>query len=297
MNSPIQWFLLSSCDRRTAHTLRHRIVKQPQSTGPMARSSLTAALLRVIRTSSGISQSARLLHKACHWHTRIISIRSCRTIPFPSCHGIKNGPGGLPATGTIRSGKEVPTLGSYAPPCAFTITQMRCLLFESLYSIILQLLFNYLEGVAHVPRGRGRFVATCRLLDRSTTPAFTYQYTLNRTRNTGSDTVKSQQFQCFTPYGHKATKPNRQSGITVENEQPLSRSERFRGCIRISPSGDQAERIRHSSIQWPLIRLRRHRPWLRIPSRRCRTRGESDACRHAPATNWKAPSRRCCATR
>ena len=128
MNSPIQWFLLSSCDRRTAHTSRHRIVKQPQSTGPMARSSLTAALLRVIRTSSGVSQSARLLHKACHWHTRITSIRSCRTIPFPSCHGIKNGPGGLPATGTIRSGKEVPTLGSYAPPCAFTITQMRCLL-------------------------------------------------------------------------------------------------------------------------------------------------------------------------
>ena len=179
------------------------------------------------------------------------------------------------------------------PPCRTA----SCRLFESLYSIILQLLFNYLEGVAHVPRGRGRFVATCRLLDRSTTPAFTYQYTLNRTRNTGSDTVKSQQFQCFTPYGHKATKPNRQSGITVENEQPLSRSERFRGCIRISPSGDQVERIRHSSIQWPLIRLRRHRPWSRIPSRRCRNRGESDACRHAPATNWKAPSRRCCATR
>lgn len=131
------------------------------------------------------------------------------------------------------------------PPCRTA----SCRLFESLYSIILQLLFNYLEGVAHAPRGRGRFVATCRLLDRSTTPAFTYQYTLNRTRNTGSDTVKSQQFQCFTPYGHKATKPNRQSGITVENEQPLSRSERFRDCIRISPSGDQAERIRHSSIQ------------------------------------------------
>lgn len=129
------------------------------------------------------------------------------------------------------------------PPCRTA----SCRLFESLYSIILQLLFNYLEGVAHVPRGRGRFVATCRLLDRSTTPAFTYQYTLNRTRNTGSDTVKSQQFQCFTPYGHKATKPNRQSGITVENEQPLSRSERFR----------VAYAYRHQAIKWNESGIRR----------------------------------------
>ncbi len=49
----------------------------------MAHHSPTAALLRVIQSSSGISQPTRLSHKACRWHTRITSIRISRTT---TCH-------------------------------------------------------------------------------------------------------------------------------------------------------------------------------------------------------------------
>ncbi|OSG89793.1 hypothetical protein B0042_1840 [Bifidobacterium adolescentis] len=33
-----------------------------------------------MQSSSGISQPARLLHKACRWHTQITSIQVCRTM-------------------------------------------------------------------------------------------------------------------------------------------------------------------------------------------------------------------------
>ena len=46
----------------------------------MTRSSLAAALLRAIHAIRGISQPTCLLHKACRWHTRIISIRQGATM-------------------------------------------------------------------------------------------------------------------------------------------------------------------------------------------------------------------------
>ena len=51
----------------------------------MTRSSLAAALLPAIQTILGISQPARLLHKACCWHTRITTIRHRRTKPRSTC--------------------------------------------------------------------------------------------------------------------------------------------------------------------------------------------------------------------
>ena len=77
----------------------------------MARPSLTVALLRVMQSSSGISQPARLSHKACRWHTRIISIRICQDnagiiVSQISKRPITTDPVGSDA---IHSASEVPT--------------------------------------------------------------------------------------------------------------------------------------------------------------------------------------------
>ncbi len=84
----------------------------------MAHHSPTAALLRVIQSSSGISQPTRLSHKACRWHTRITSIRISRTTKCHSCRGRHRSINHIPK----RSGSDaIPASeppNPRAPPCA-----------------------------------------------------------------------------------------------------------------------------------------------------------------------------------
>lgn len=119
----------------------------------MAHPSLTAALLRVMQSSSGISQPARLLHKACRWHTRITIIR----IPETFQHAVSQ----------VAKGMEIPTsllratlraLFSLVVCFAFAARRLRRTTPSPPSRIaIVQL---YLKGVAHEPCGHRRFVAT-----------------------------------------------------------------------------------------------------------------------------------------
>ena len=80
MNSPIQWFFSTVGPQRRDHAQPTEIGNaQPQSTGPMARPSLAAALLRAIRTIRGISRRTHLSHKACRRHTQVTIIPIPRT--------------------------------------------------------------------------------------------------------------------------------------------------------------------------------------------------------------------------
>ena len=92
----------------------------------MAHPSLTVALLRVMQSSSGISQPARLSHKACRWHTRIISIR----IPKTFQHAVSQIAKGMAPdpfeSGAIHSGRRFPLL-CHAPPCAHSSVSLSVL--------------------------------------------------------------------------------------------------------------------------------------------------------------------------
>ena len=81
----------------------------------MARPSLTAALLRVMQSSSGISQPARLSHKACRWHTRITSIR----IPKQIAKGVAPNPF---ESGATHSGRRFPLLCYALPYAHFSVS-------------------------------------------------------------------------------------------------------------------------------------------------------------------------------
>lgn len=92
----------------------------------MAHPSLTAALLRVMQSSSRISQPARLLHKACRWHTRITIIR----IPETFQHAVSQVAKGMAPnpfeSGAIRLGRRFPLL-CHAPPCAHSSVSLSVL--------------------------------------------------------------------------------------------------------------------------------------------------------------------------
>lgn len=83
----------------------------------MAHPSLTAALLRVMQSSSGISQPARLSHKACRWHTRITSIRIPKTFQHAVSQIAKGVAPNPFESGATHSGRRFPLL-CYALPYA-----------------------------------------------------------------------------------------------------------------------------------------------------------------------------------
>lgn len=116
----------------------------------MAHPSLTVALLRVMQSSSGISQPARLLHKACRWHTRITIIR----IPETFQHAVSQVAKGMAPnpfeSGAIRLGRRFPLL-CHAPPCAHSSVSLSVLhLRPGAYAVLPHhrrlesLLFNYI---------------------------------------------------------------------------------------------------------------------------------------------------------
>ena len=92
----------------------------------MAHHSLTVALLRVMQSSSGISQPARLSHKACRWHTQIISIR----IPKTFQHAVSQIAKGMAPdpfeSRAIHSGRRFPLL-CYALPYAHSSVSLSVL--------------------------------------------------------------------------------------------------------------------------------------------------------------------------
>lgn len=164
----------------------------------MAHPSLTVALLRVMQSSSGISQPARLSHKACRWHTRIISIR----IPKTFQHAVSQIAKGMAPdpfeSGAIHSGRRFPLL-CYAPPYAHSSVSLsvlhlrpgacavlpHCRCFESLlFSYILKALRMNLTAIG----------ASLRPDEFSTDPQLRPSVTVypKTNKNTGEDTLKSQ---------------------------------------------------------------------------------------------------------
>ena len=92
----------------------------------MARPSLTAALLRVMQSSSGISQPARLSHKACRWHTRITSIRIPKTFQHAVSQIAKGVAPNPFESGATHSGRRFPLL-CYALPYAHSSVSLSVL--------------------------------------------------------------------------------------------------------------------------------------------------------------------------
>ena len=88
----------------------------------MAHPSLTAALLRVMQSSSGISQPARLLHKACRWHTRIISIRIPKTFQHAVSQIAKGVAPNPFESGATHSGRRFPLLCYALPYAHFSVS-------------------------------------------------------------------------------------------------------------------------------------------------------------------------------
>lgn len=163
----------------------------------MAHPSLTVALLRVMQSSSGISQPARLSHKACRWHTRIISIR----IPKTFQHAVSQIAKGMAPdpfeSGAIHSGRRFPLC--YALPYAHSSVSLsvlhlrpgacavlpHCRCFESLlFSYILKALRMNLTAIG----------ASLRPDEFSTDPQLRPSVTVypKTNKNTGEDTLKSQ---------------------------------------------------------------------------------------------------------
>lgn len=88
----------------------------------MAHPSLTAALLRVMQSSSGISQPARLSHKACRWHTRIISIRIPKTFQHAVSQIAKGVAPNPFESGATHSGRRFPLLCYALPYAHFSVS-------------------------------------------------------------------------------------------------------------------------------------------------------------------------------
>lgn len=84
--------------------------------------SLTAALLRVMQSSSGISQPARLSHKACRWHTRVISIRIPKTFQHAVSQIAKGVAPNPFESGATHSGRRFPLLCYALPYAHFSVS-------------------------------------------------------------------------------------------------------------------------------------------------------------------------------
>lgn len=164
----------------------------------MALLSLTAALLRVMQSSSGISQTARLLHKACRWHTRIISIR----IPKTFQHAVSQIAKGMAPnpfeSGATHSGRRFPLLCHALPyahssvslsvlhlrPGACAVLPHRRRLESLLFSYILKALRMNLAAIG----------ASLRPDEFSTDPQLRPSITVypKTNKNTGENTPRSQ---------------------------------------------------------------------------------------------------------
>ena len=164
----------------------------------MAHPSLTVALLRVMQSSSGISQPARLSHKACRWHTRIISIRIPKTFQHAVSQIAKGMAPNSFESGAIHSGRRFPLL-CYALPYAYSSVSLsvlhlrpgacavlpHCRRFESLlFSYILKALRMNLSAIG----------ASLRPDEFSTDPQLRPSITVypKTNKNTGEDALKSQ---------------------------------------------------------------------------------------------------------
>ena len=170
----------------------------------MAHPSLTVALLRVMQSSSGISQPARLSHKACRWHTQIISIR----IPKTFQHAVSQIAKGMAPdpfeSGAIHSGRRFPLL-CYALPYAHSSVSLsvlhlrpgacavlpHCRCFESLlFSYILKALRMNLTAIG----------ASLRPDEFSTdpqTPAFSYSIPQNEQKTRVKTPLNPNNFNHF----------------------------------------------------------------------------------------------------
>lgn len=88
----------------------------------MAHPSLTAALLRVMQSSSGISQPTRLSHKACRWHTRVTSIRIPKTFQHAVSQIAKGVAPNPFESGATHSGRRFPLLCHALPYAHFSVS-------------------------------------------------------------------------------------------------------------------------------------------------------------------------------
>ena len=164
----------------------------------MAHPSLTAALLRVMQSSSGISQPARLSHKACRWHTRVTSIRIPKTFQHAVSQIAKGVAPNPFESGATHSGRRFPLL-CYALPYAHFPVSLSVLHLRPGACAVLphrrrleSLLFSYILKALRM--NLAAIDASLRPDEFSTDPQLRpqLQYTPKRTKNTGEDALKSQ---------------------------------------------------------------------------------------------------------